>query len=369
MDLNKTQSVINSRWVSYLLLFVLYWIIATASTSGFIGKWALRDSTPTYGIEQVLDNTAIKPFAYRILLPTVANFVERITPASVRMYAVDKLGPYRTFARATSSAKANYAFRYIIIIYLSLGFCLASLFVLREILIDINFSTQTATSIPAVFMLAFPFIQTIGGYFYDYAEVFFLSVSILLALRNQWLLLYVIAIPATLNKEAFFFFLPTLYPLFRAHASRTTVLSILAVAVGISGLVNAAVKWFYLSAEGGAAHFQLLGNIQRYFMLSTYGQLEVTYGFVGPSGAFIGTLCIIAFVVLRGWPSCPAKIRKHLCMALLINFPLFLLFCATGEMRNLSLLFVGFIVLIASMVERPTAPAPTVNVQTHLATR
>ena len=326
--------------------------------SGFIGKWALRDSTPAYGIEQVLDNTAIKPFAYRILLPTVANFAEHITPASVKAYAIDKLGPYRTFARTTSSMKANYAFRYIVIIYSSLGFCLASLFVLRKVLIELNFSVQTATSMPIVFMLTFPFVQTIGGYFYDYAEVFFLGVSVLLALRNQWLLLCLIAIPATLNKEAFFFFIPTLYPLFRAHASRKLALSILAVAVAISGLVNAVVKWFYLGADGGVAHFQLLGNMQRYVKLSTYGQLEVTYGFVGPSGAFIGTLFIIAAVVLRGWASCPVKIRKHFCLAFLINFPLFLLFCATGEMRNLSLLFVGFMVLIASMVEKPTTPSP-----------
>ncbi|MFS2022193.1 hypothetical protein ACL58G_03835 [Massilia sp. GER05] len=353
IDMYKTRLAINSRWVSYTLLLVLYWIAATASMSGFIGKWALRDSAPTYGIEQVFDNTAIKPFAYRILLPTVANVVDRIVPANVKAYAVDKLGPYRTFTRATSSVKPSYAFRYIVVMHLCLGLCLASLFVLREVLLELKFSMQTATSIPVIFVLAFPFIQTIGGYFYDYAEMFFFSAAVLLALRNQLLLLCLMAIPATLNKEAFFFFLPTLYPFLRARSSKKAAILILAGAVGISGLVNAIVKWVYLDAGGGAAHFQFFDNLHKYLLPTTYAQLEVTYGFVGPSGAFIGTLFVIVAVILRGWPTSPAKVRAHLLIAAIVNFPLFLLFCAPGEMRNLSLLFVGFVVLIASTVEQP----------------
>lgn len=353
MNIYKVRSVVASRWVSYLLLFILYWISATATISGFLGKWALRDSSPTYGIEQVLDNTAIKPFAYRILLPTVASAADRFAPARVKAYAVDKLGPYRTFTRATSSEKANYAFRYVVIIYLCLGFCLASLYALRKILLELNFSKQAATSVPVAFMLAFPFVQTIGGYFYDYPELFFLSVATLLAIRNQWLLLIFISIPATLNKEAFFFFLPALYPLFRAHASRKTVLSVLGAAIALSGLVNIAVKWAYRGAEGGAAHFQLFNNLHKYLLPSTYGQLEITYGFVGPSGPFMGTLLIIAVIIVRGWQYCPARVRTHFLIASAINIPLFILFCAPGEMRNLSLLFVGFVVLMTSALESP----------------
>jgi hypothetical protein len=364
MGLQKARSLVDSRLISWFLLFVLYWITATASVSGFLGKWALRDSAPTYGIEQLLDGTAIKPFAYRIFLPKAADLAERITPQNVKTYVVDKLGPYRTFARATSSEKAPYAFRYVVIVYLCLAACLASLFVLRAILIDLDFSRQTAASVPIMFMLAFPFVQTIGGYPYDYPEVFFLATAVLMALRNRWLLLCLMAIPATLNKEAFFFFLPALYPFLRAHSSRNVVFSVLALVIGISGLVNVAVKWVYRDAGGDAAHFQLMDNLVRYLSPSTYRQVEVTYGFVGPSGAFIGTVFLLAAIVVRGWRYCPVQWRTHLMIASLINFPLFLLFCAPGEMRNLSLTFVGFIVLIACVVEKSVAHSPGLQAPT-----
>jgi len=361
MNPHKVLSFVNSRQVSLLLLFIFYWMVATSSLSGFVGKWALRDSEATYGIEQILDNTAIRPFAYRILVPAASGMAERIVPDKIKAYAVDKLGPYRTFSRATSSAKENYAFRYVVIMYACLGFCLGSLFVLRSVLLNLGLATQTATFIPAVFIMAFPFIQTIGGYFYDYVELFFLAAAMLLAMHNKWLALLALTIPATLNKEAFFFFLPTLYPILRSNSSRNFSLSVLAAAIGISGVVNLIVKWQYLGAGGDAAHFQLIDNLQKYLSPKLYGQLEVTYGFVGPSGAFIGTIFTIVAIILRGWKFCPPAIRSHILIASSINLPLFMLFCAAGEMRNLSLLFVGFIVLIAYTVEKPnlTSRAPS----------
>jgi len=353
MKPHNVLSFVNSRQLSLLLLFIFYWMVATSSLSGFLGKWALRDSTETYGIEKILDNTAIRPFAYRILVPAAAGIAERVMPDKIKAYAVDKLGPYRTFSRATSSVKEKYAFRYVVIIYACLAFCLGSLFVLRSVLLNLGLGTQTATFIPAVFVIAFPFIQTIGGYFYDYVELFFLASAMLLAMHNRWLALFALTIPATLNKEAFFFFLPTLYPILRSNSSRYFSLSILAAAIGISGIVNLVVKWQYLGAGGDAAHFQLIDNLRTYLSPNLYGQLEVTYGFVGPSGAFIGTIFTIVAIVLRGWKFCPPAIRSHILIASSINFPLFMLFCASGEMRNLSLLFVGFIVLIAYTVEKP----------------
>jgi hypothetical protein len=344
-------SLSQSRWASLLLLFSLCWIVATASMSGSIAKWGLRDDVPDYGIEQVLDNTAIKPFAYRRLLPELADFAERITPQRVQAYVVDKLGPYRSYVRTLSSAKERYAFRYIVIMYACLGSCIGSLLVLRRVLKDLGFGSQAALFVPVVFILAFPFVQTVGGYPYDYPELFFMSAALLLALRRHWVWLCLLTIPATLNKESFFFFLITLYPILRGNASNKATLRILGAAILVAGCINIALKWAYLDAGGGTASFQLFNNI-KYFYLSSYREFEVTYGFVGPSGAFIGTLAVIAAIVLRAWPSCSAMMRAHIKFAAVLNLPLFILFCATGELRNLSILFVGFIVLLAYVVDQ-----------------
>lgn len=350
------QKAVHSRFASMLTLFVLYWIVAAASVSGSLGKWALRDGEQHFGIERVLDEQAIRPFVYRRLLPEAADFAEQVTPQSVQHYVADKLSPHRTFARASAASDPKYAFRYVVITYLCLGASLLSLFVLSAMLRDLGFARLTATLAPMAFVLAFPYVQTVGGYFYDSVELFFLSAAALLAVRGHWIALVALAVPATLNKEAFFFFVLSLYPMLRLRRDRPTALMALVVTVAVSGIVNAWVKWLYAGAGGDVAHLQLLNNIEKYFYLSTYGQLELTYGMAGPSGAFLGTLLIVAIIVLRGWSSCPQVARQHLIIAAALNLPLFLVFCAPGELRNLSMLFVGFVILLACVIDVQRSP-------------
>jgi formate/nitrite transporter FocA (FNT family) len=72
----------------------------------------------------------------------------------------------------------------------------------------------------------------------------------------------------------------------------------------------------------------------------------------GPSGAFVGTLAVLALVVARGWPASPPALRRHLLLAATINLPLLLVFSATGELRNLSFLYVGLALLVARAMDR-----------------
>lgn len=126
-----------------------------------------------------------------------------------------------------------------------------------------------------------------------------------------------------------------------------TSISILA-----SGIINLMLKSAFFDAPGGFAEFYFYENIKAFFIPLTYQQLEITYGIVGPAEAFLGSLAVIAVVVLRGWSYCPQKVHQHLITAIAINLPLFLLFCAVGELRNLSLLFVGFVILMGFSIDR-----------------
>lgn len=353
--------LIQSRYASVLLLFVLYWMVAAASVSGSVGKWALRDQNPGYGIEEVLDDRAKRPFAYRRLLPEAADLAERVVPGSVKAYVAAKLSPHLTFARATAAADPRYAFRYVVMVYACVAAALGALFVLTALLRKLGFNQQTAILAPVAFLLAFPFVQTVGGYYYDVVELFFLSAAALAAVYQRWIVLCMLAVPATLNKEAFFFFLPTLYPFLRTGMAPKAVLACLAAAIAVSGAVNTWIKWLYAAAPGDVAYFQLFNNLEKYLQPATYLELEVTYGVVGPSGAFIGTLLVLALLVLRAWPACVESVRRHVLIAALLNAPLFAAFCAPGELRNLSLLFVGFVVMLACVIEnrrRPAAPQP-----------
>jgi hypothetical protein len=341
----------NSRFMSVALLSAFFWMVAAASFSGFVGKWGLRDGEERFGAETMMNATAHKPFIYRQLAPMLASFVDTHSPENFKNIVVKKIKPELTFTRTKLAANPIYHFRYICIYYFSFASLLLSLFILRRTLLDLGISSLTAIVAPTAFVLAFPYIQTIGGYFYDTSELFFTSLAFLLAARGKFIFLIALAVPATLNKETFFFILPTLYPLLRQTLSRKMAVTATCLSILTSGLINVLLKMTFSDAPGGAAELHFYNNIKAYLRPWTYQQFEITYGIVGPSGAFFCTLAIIIAIVVRGWSHCTQKVRQHILIAGAINLPLFVLFCATGELRNLSLLFVGFVILTGLSID------------------
>lgn len=203
----------------------------------------------------------------------------------------------------------------------------------------------------AAFVLAFPYLETVGGYFYDGMELAFLSAAVLATLKGRYIVLLVLAALATYNKESFFFFLPTLYPLLRFSTGKKQTVAVLLPAMLISGAINFLTKINYVSNDGGAAEFHLWTNLGNYLLPWAYRQIEVTYGMPGPHGTFFLTLIVCLLVIIRAWPFVPKMFRLHIILCMLINLPLFVLFCATGELRNLSFLYVGFVVCLAFSIK------------------
>ncbi|MGZ3236386.1 MAG: hypothetical protein ACXU8A_03330 [Burkholderiaceae bacterium] len=348
---NFLQKLASSRLASWLLLCSFFWIVAAASFAGFVGKWGLPDGAQRNGVEVMLDATAYKPFIYRQFAPMTANFLEHHIPERLKNFVRAKVKPENTFTKTKSVVNPEYQFRYICIYYLNFFALFLSLFVLRRILLDFGIGSVAAIVAPISFLLAFPYLQTIGGYFYDSLELFFISIAVLIATRGNIFLLIALALPATLNKETFFFVLPTLYPLLRHKLSPKMALTTIGLAILVSGIVNVLLKMAFIDAPGGAAEFHFFHNIRVYLMPWAYRQFEDTYGIVGPSGTFFGTIAVVAIIAFRSWPNCPKIVRQHLFIAAAINLPLFLLFCIDGELRNLSLLFVGFVILIGVTID------------------
>lgn len=346
VSFGSLTALAQSRLASFLLMCVLFWMVAAASFSGFIGKWGLRDGSPRFGVIAMLDASAQKPFVYRQLVPMAVNFLDQYTPEKLKRYMVQKNKPDEIFIKAGNQAMKQYPFKYVCICYANFLSLFFSLFILRAILRDIGIGVVPSLVAPLAFVLCLPYLQTVGGYFYDGPELLFDALAFLLAARGYLLALIALAIPATLNKESFFFMLPALYPLLRTSLSVRMAAAGILAAMLASGIINALLKLYFADAAGVAAEFHLLENITTYLKSWTYRQVETTYGIMGPAGAFFGTLLVMAIIAIRGWPSCPALLRQHMLIAACINIPLFILFCSPGELRNLSMLFVGFVVLI-----------------------
>lgn len=339
-------------WTSAVLLVALFWIAAAAGYSGSIQKHGMPDGARGGGIEVMLDATAKKPYVYRQLGPQVANLLGRVVPLPLQDAIGAAVAPEQTYTRTRSVTNPAFRFRYICLYYLSFLSLFASLFVLRRILLDQGLDERISTFAPAVFVIAFPYVQTGGGYYYDHIELCFVALAFLAAQRGKVAALLAISLVATLNKESFFFFLPTLLPLLDRHIGRKRALLACGGAILVSGAVNAALKILFFDSQGVAAEFKLFRNILNYLNPLTYLQFENTFGIVAPAGVFVGTLLVVAIVVLRGWQASPAAVRHHVLIAACLNLPLFLAFCATGELRNLSLLFVGFVVLSAHALQQ-----------------
>jgi hypothetical protein len=350
-----------SVWVSRLLLCTFFWMVAAASFSGSVGKWGLRDSAVEFSIEGMLDASAQKPFVYRQLLPMLANAADQAVPPAIKRYTADKLGPQKVYVKASSADNPAISFRYLVVYYLSFLCLLGSLFLMRAISLDAGLGAMAAVLAPSTLVLAFPYLQTVGGFFYDSAELFFFALAFLLVSRRQTALFFAILVPATLNKESFLCFVIALLPLLWQHYPRRRAIAIGGAALLVCGLVNVAVKLAFADAAGGAVQFHLAGNLQAYLSSSPYRQLEMTYGIVGPRQAFVLTLFIIAVVFARGWRGCPVAVQRHILLAAAINLPLFAAFAAAGELRNLSLMFIGFAILIGKALEaggqEETSPA------------
>lgn len=355
--MNQTwQKLAWSGWLSLLLHCTFFWMVAAASFSGYVGKWGLRDNTARFSLEAMLDATADRPFVYRQLLPLIANGADRLVPERIKAQLAEKLNPSKVYVKTYGAARPAFSFRYVVVYYLSFLSLLGSLLLLHRIALDAGLGRMAALFAPTVLSLAFPYLQTIGGYFYDTAELLFFCLAYWLVSRGRIAWFFAILIPATLNKETFFLFIVTLLPLLLANYPRRKALAILAAAVLVSGLVNVAVKMQFARAGGSPVEIHLADNLAAYLSPHTYGQMELTYGIMGPRQVFVLTLILIATVFVRGWRGSPKAVRQHILLAAAINLPLFAAFAGAGELRNLSLMFVGFAILIGKALEAEAAP-------------
>ena len=331
---NSSLPAFQVKIISFLLLFFVFWLTAAATHSGFYSKWKLRDSE-RYGIESILNGTAPKPFVYRQLAPATAKFIESQIPESLK-------------SRLSSvNLGQKYTFKYKIVYGLNFLFTFLSLFALRKLLISQGISANVAVLSTITFILLTPYFQTIGGYYYDSIELFFMATAILFSISSKFYLLILITILATFNKESFLLFIPCLLPFLLQVERRRHALTTIALLVLIAGLINFYIQILYADNLESSTRFQLFRNLENYLSWRTYFQFELTYGLPGPKGANALTLVFILCVCFWGWRLLTKEVKQHTVIASLINFPLFFMYCRTGELRNLSFLYISFLILLA----------------------
>ena len=353
------QEILASKQYNRLCCFVLFFVAASASFGGFYEKSHFCEegvSGQYYraSFESMVDGTAWRPYVYRQMLPSVANWLDRNVPLAIEGWLYARQGNGHTAnsisAIADSSTARNrvYFFRYLVIYLATFLFALLGVFAMYLVCTALEMPPVAAVLAPIIVILLIPYIMSVGGYFYDYPELAFIALAVWIALKFDWWWVIPIAALGAWNKESFLFVIPTLYPIFRRRTSRSGAL----LGVGVLCLVTAAVylpmRMHFAHNSGSNVEFRLADQLQ--FFLHPRRMLfatEETYGVRAMRVFTVVPMTLLVWTVWRSWRQLPLFIKRHGQFAAAINIPLYVLFCAPGELRDLSLLYIVFLVIMA----------------------
>ena len=330
-----------------LIFFIV--IVTAAGYHGFFAKWGFLDNSQRASIEQMYDGDAHKPFVYRQLLPIVTKHIVAVLPDKARSNLEKSKSIEEEYAVAHISDK--YHAEYVILYTLCYLAFLISILMMSNILSETIGSKLAGISAAMIFAILFPLFETRGGYFYDFFELMFFTFTVHFALRGKWLILLLTIPIATLNKESFLFFVPLLYPFLKNNISQKNSSFIIALGIILSSSVYLWIRSQYTGNMGGTVEFHLMEHLRDLFDWHSYFKTEVNYGFKTGARMWFLYVIMVAYIIRKTWRKLPIEWLKHAKMALVVQLPLYCLFCMPGELRNLSMLYMTFCVMLAIYIK------------------
>jgi len=329
------------------MLVFLILIVSSAGYCGFFLKWAFREDASNFGFQAMIENTAKKPFIHRQLVPVVSKSVVEVIPQQTKEKLSTKLLDKKHIGKrfAQSNIPEKYALEYyVMFIICFLGF-FAAIWILRSLLCEVLQDKVVGTLGASLFALLFPFFEVLGGYYYDCLEVLFLFLAARFALHGNFLALLIVTPLATWNKESFFFYLLTLYPLTRQKFDCKKSVAITLGSMFVSGLAYLYVRQMFIGNPGDMADSRIFEHLENIFDIGSYLQTDSVYGLALPARMFFMYIVFVVWLVKNYWQKLSAEWKLHAEFALVINGILYWLFVVPGELRDLSMLYISLMIL------------------------
>jgi hypothetical protein len=116
----------------------------------------------------------------------------------------------------------------------------------------------------------------------------------------------------------------------------------------ISAAVYFALRSRFQHNPGGTVVTHLIDQVHFFFHPTNSSLFEKTYGVVAIRTFNPLVVALIAWTAWREWRFLPKAIQRHARIAAIINIPLYFLFCAPGELRDLSMLYITLLLLMAA---------------------
>jgi hypothetical protein len=348
------------NYIRLSLVFGLYLIVSSFVLLAFMEKWELSTDDPNFGFLDAINHTSKKPWAYRVLSPATINLISAILPVSAKQEVAEFLA-----ARSSRLLKypkilnnpswtAEVYFKYQLM-YLSLFVSLFAVLVVfrsltRAILGHDGFLPDVA---PAMGLLFLPLTFYQGGYYYDFPELMFMGLVLMLMLKRKWVLYHFVFALSILNKESnvllVMFYIVMMY---KAISDKEFCLHLLLQ--GVIGMVTfGATRFIFWDSPGMAVEHHFYRNLDYLLTPQNYISFTGIYAPMVPVPTPSNLLLVIFLVALiyYGWKKTPIRIRTLFLISSAVNIPLVLLFGWVEEARNYSFMFPAlYFIAVCSVV-------------------
>lgn len=345
--------------VSKLLLIFTFYVVASASFQGFYSSYAFMDILDEKRtIDRMFDETAYRPFVYRQFMLQISREITNLMSEETKKNLIDRVTP-NDFDEPCTEIEVHYGMakigekifiEYHILYFMCFGFIFLSMFLWREIAIEITGNKLVGTLTACCFALLFPLFE-VRGVFYDCAELFFCALLAIFAYKGNWIGLIIVAPIAAYNKEATLFFVLTLYPFLTSKLPQKKAMLVTTISAFLCGLVYLYISAKYAGNLGGAVEFHFWDHVEWSSRFEKWIDIRMVYGTYWFSGFAIFNILLIALVFKRTWNKLPTIWRTHIKFLLMINVPLYIFLCGEDEIRNFSLLYVGFIAMLSIFIK------------------
>jgi hypothetical protein len=329
------KPVFFTRVLLVLLFIIPILVVGSFVKTGINGYAKAR-------FEEMIEGTAYKPFAGRVLVPVVVKNLSRLVPASFSAQLDD--WAKRSHPQLTAD-KPEIGFTHLlisaIIWYISIiGFSFSLMTLIRNFY---ETSDITTLIVAIISVSGIPVFFRYNSYAYDFMQLFLFTLCLYHLARSHWFRFIIFFSIVTLNKETSILLTFIYYLHFRNILSRRIYLRLLTIQIALYFAIRLAIHIALMANPGSIVEFHLLHNLS----LDPYSLAQ-----------FLAFLCI-GLLITYDWANKPTFIKD----ASVIMIPMVLLtlfFGLIDEYRDFYELYPIIILLVAHTVIKHMMRVPFV---------
>jgi hypothetical protein len=300
-----------------VLAFCLFIRFLTTSGIGVNGKATF---------EKALTGTAYRPYAFRVLLPTLANalapYVDGRWALKMGRQSEIILGERFFRARLNGRLYPRQVVLLLCMMYLSLlGFLAA----FQGFVSALGFGPKSKYLLPIAVLLVLPAFFGFG-YMYDFTLLFLFTLGLWLMATQHWSAYLLVFVLGALNKETTIFLTLVFLIYYWPRMPRARWVSLASIQVATWVLIQAILHYHFRNNPGGALEWHFDDQV------ATYANLASTRP--GLLMAWIASLALICVLVLHNWRKKPSFPRTALTILPFFLF-LFVFWAYPLEIRDL----------------------------------